>query len=216
MEVIAAIGIVGEVNPRQACPQVVDQDAQLVHRCIDGDQAAWEDLVRAHSNRVYGICYRYTSSSTLAQDLTQDVFLRVFCSLAQFRSGKGSFSVWLTRLTRNLVIDHYRASKMERSTDSLDAPMQERSQTQRPSVREQASSLRSDALVSYSETSEMLQNALARLSPDLRETVILRDLEELQYREIAEILEVPEGTVKSRLNRGRAELGRLLRHKVVL
>lgn len=217
MEVIAAIGIVGEVNPRQACPQVVDQDAQLVHRCIDGDQAAWEDLVRAHSNRVYGICYRYTSSSTLAQDLTQDVFLRVFCSLAQFRSGKGSFSVWLTRLTRNLVIDNYRASKLDRSTDSLDAPMREKSQMERPvSVREQSSTLRSDALLSQRETSEMLQNALAKLSPDLRETLILRDLEELEYREIAEILEVPEGTVKSRLNRGRAELARLLRHKVVL
>jgi RNA polymerase sigma-70 factor (ECF subfamily) len=156
------------------------------------------------------MCYRFTGSSAEAQDLSQEVFLRIFRSLSQFRAGKGSFTVWLTRLTRNLLIDNYRKARLDRATDSLDERL--------PLLEERASSAtRADGLVSGRETSELLQHALARLSPELRETVILRDLEELEYREIAEILNVPEGTVKSRLNRGRAELARMLqRHRAAV
>ena len=93
-----------------------DADAQLVERCLAGDGDAWEDLVRLHTRRVYTICYRFTGSHADAQDLTQDVFLRVFKSLASFRSATGSFSVWLTRVTRNLLIDHYRRTKADRSS----------------------------------------------------------------------------------------------------
>ena len=188
----------------------MDADTQLVERCLNGEDAAWEDLVKIHSGRVYGMCYRFTNSSTEAQDLTQDVFLRVFRSLSQFRAGKGSFSVWLTRLTRNLLIDNYRKSKADRATDSLEDRL--------PILEETVGrSARTDSLVTGRETSQLLQHALSRLSPELRETVILRDLEEMEYREIADVLSVPEGTVKSRLNRGRAELARLLRrHQAVI
>ena len=175
-----------------------------------GQNSAWEDLVRLHSGRVYGLCYRFTNSSAEAQDLTQEVFLRIFRSLSQFRAGKGSFTVWLTRLTRNLLIDNYRKSRLDRATDSLEDRL--------PVLEEKtAGTMRTDGLVSGRETNEILRHALSRLSPELRETVILRDLEELEYREIAEILNVPEGTVKSRLNRGRAELARLLqRHRAAV
>jgi RNA polymerase sigma-70 factor (ECF subfamily) len=186
----------------------LDADTQLVERCLGGEEAAWEDLVRVHTRRVYAICYRFTGSDHQAQDLTQEVFLRVFRSLKNFRAGEGSFTVWLGRLTRNLLIDHYRKSKLERATDSLEQrlPMLEEST---------AMSARTDGLVAGREASEWLQVALQKLSPELRETVILRDLEELEYREIAQVLQVPEGTVKSRLNRGRAELARILkRHRV--
>src|SRR6266545_7521085 len=90
----------------------VDPDAQLVERCLAGEEAAWENLVKTHTRRVYAVCYRFTSSDQQAQDLTQDVFLRVFRNLKTFRSGEGSFTIWLTRLTRNLLIDHYRRSRM--------------------------------------------------------------------------------------------------------
>jgi RNA polymerase sigma-70 factor (ECF subfamily) len=184
----------------------LDADTQLVERCLNGEQEAWEDLVRLHTRRVYGICYRFTGSDSRAQDLTQDVFLRVFKSLKSFRAGEGSFTVWLGRLTRNLLIDNYRASKQERATDSIE--------TQLPMLEERtALSSRTDGLLAGREASELLQAALQKLSPELRETVILRDLEELEYREIAEILHVPEGTVKSRLNRGRAELSRVIRQQ---
>jgi len=182
----------------------LDTDSSLVERCLGGDDAAWEDLVRSHTRRVYAVCYRFTGSGAEAQDLTQDVFLRVFKTLGSFRSGEGSFSVWLLRLTRNLLIDNYRRGKQERATDSIE--------DQLPMLEEKYSlSSRTDGMLAGREASEILQAALERLSPELRETLILRDLEELEYREIAQSLGVPEGTVKSRLNRGRAELARILR-----
>ncbi len=192
----------------------LDQDLELIERCLAGEDTAWEDLVKVHSRRVYAICYRFTGSDGEAQDLTQEVFLRVFRSLKSFRAGEGSFAVWLSRLARNLLIDHYRRTKLERSTDSIE--------DQLPMLEEKKSAAlytpsRTDGLVAGREASELLQVALQKLSPELRETVILRDLEELEYREVAQILNVPEGTVKSRLNRGRAELARLLkRHQGAL
>ncbi|MBE7544631.1 MAG: sigma-70 family RNA polymerase sigma factor [Bryobacteraceae bacterium] len=187
-----------------------DADAQIVQRCLAGDETAWEDLVKLHTRRVYSICYRFTGRDSEAQDLTQEVFLRVFKSVKSFRAGEGSFAVWLARVTRNLLIDHYRRTRMERATDSIE--------DQLPMLEQRgALDARTDAMLAGREAGELLQGALARLSPELRETVILRDIEELEYREIAQVLNVPEGTVKSRLNRGRAELARLLRrHKVAL
>ena len=132
----------------------------------------------------------------------------MFRSLKSFRAGEGSFTVWLARLSRNLLIDHYRRTKLERATDSIEEQL--------PMLEEKTAMIsRTDGLVAGREASELLQGALQKLSPELRETVILRDLEELEYREIAQVLNVPEGTVKSRLNRGRAELARVLRRQKV-
>jgi RNA polymerase sigma-70 factor (ECF subfamily) len=109
-------------------------------------------------------------------------------------------------LSRNLLIDHYRRTRQERQTDSIEEQL--------PMIEERAaSSARPDTLLAGREASEALQGALERLSPDLREAVILRDLQEMEYREIAQVLKIPEGTVKSRLNRGRAELARVLRQQ---
>ena len=117
--------------------------------------------------------------------------------------------VWLSRLTRNLLIDNYRRNRLERATDSIEEQL--------PMIEERnAASARTDGLLAGREAGELLQAALAKLSPELRETVILRDIEELEYREIAQVLKVPEGTVKSRLNRGRAELARILRKQRIL
>lgn len=188
----------------------LDADAQMVERCLAGDAASWEDLVKVHTRRVYSICYRFTGSDHRAEDLTQEVFLRVFRTLASYRAGEGSFGVWLARLTRNLLIDNYRKEKYERATSSIEEQL--------PMIEQRSSpSTRADGILAGREASETLQSALQKLSPELRETVILRDLEELEYREIAGVLQVPEGTVKSRLNRGRAELARILRrHKVAV
>ena len=187
----------------------LDPDALLVERCLRGEEAAWEDLVKTHTRRVYSICLRFTSKEQEAQDLTQEVFLRVFRTVKSFRAGEGSFTVWLTRLTRNLLIDNYRRTKAERVTDSIE--------DQLPMLEEKtAIEARTDSMLAGREASEVLQGALAKLSPELRETVILRDLEGMEYREIAASLSVPEGTVKSRLNRGRAELARILRRQKVV
>jgi len=129
--------------------------------------------------------------------------LRVFRTIKTFRSAEGSFGTWLARVTRNLLIDHYRRTRQERVTDSIEEQL--------PMIEEAGVASRPDHVVAGLEASEILQATLQRLSPDLREAVILRDLQEMEYREIAAVLEIPEGTVKSRINRGRAELARLLR-----
>jgi RNA polymerase sigma-70 factor (ECF subfamily) len=165
-------------------------------------------MVRTYTKRVYAICYRFTGRDNEAQDLTQDVFLRVFKTLGSFRAGEGSFVVWLTRLTRNLLVDHYRRTKRDRATDALEDKLQ---------ILEEktAQSARADGMLAGREAGELIQAALQKLSPELREAVILRDLQEMEYREIANVLNVPEGTVKSRLNRGRAELAKVLRRNNV-
>lgn len=192
----------GKANKR------LDPDLHLVEQCMSGNEIAWEELVRVHTRRVYAVCFRFTGGDVEAQDLTQEVFLRVFRTLKTFRSGEGSFSVWLNRLTRNLLIDHYRRTRQERSTYSIEDQLSTLEETM-------AVTGRADSMLAGREASELLQAALQRLSPELRETVILRDVEELDYREIAQVLNVPEGTVKSRLNRGRAELARILRKQKV-
>src|SRR5688572_2288409 len=140
----------------------LDPDIQLVEQCMSGNEAAWEELVRLHTRRVYSVCYRFTGTSEEAQDLTQEVFLRVFRTLKSFRAGEGSFSVWLNRLTRNLLIDHYRRSRQERKTESLD--------DQLPRIEEStAVTARADGMLAGREASELLQAALQKLSPELRE-----------------------------------------------
>ncbi len=189
--------------------RTLDPDSSLVERCLRGDEAAWEELVRVYTRRVYGLCYRFTSSDSEAQDLTQEVFLRVYRSLKSFRSDEGSLATWLTRVTRNLLIDHYRRTRQDRVTDSIE--------DQLPVLEESMpASARPDGMVAGREASEILQAALQKLSPELRESVILRDLEGMEYREISTVLRIPEGTVKSRLNRGRTELARVLRKQKVL
>jgi len=171
----------------------LEQDAQLVQQCLQGDGSAWEELVRRHTRRIFNICYRFTGNRTQSEDLSQDVFLRVYRTLGSYRSAHGGFATWMTSVTRNLLIDHYRRTKRDRLTDSLDDKM--------PVVENKESAGRRP---------DEVQSALKRLSPELREAVILRDLQQLEYTEIQQVLAVPEGTVKSRINRGRIELARIL------
>jgi RNA polymerase sigma-70 factor (ECF subfamily) len=195
----------GFPRARNLVERTLDPEQSLTARCLNGDEAAWEDLVGLHTRQVYGLCFRFTGSGAQAQDLTQEVFLRVFRTLRTFRAAEGSFAAWLARVTRNLLIDHYRRNRQERVTDSIE--------DQLPMLEEAGASglPRPDRALAGREASEVLQATLQRLSPELREAVILRDLQEMEYREIAGVLAIPEGTVKSRINRGRAELARLLR-----
>ena len=159
--------------------------------------------MRRHTRRIFNICYRFTGNRTEAEDLSQDVFLRVYRTLASYRSAHGGFATWATSVTRNLLIDHYRRTKRDRITDSLDDKM--------PVVEnKEAVGRRPDEQALLGELSKQVQRALTRLSPELREAVILRDLQQLEYAEIQTVLAVPEGTVKSRINRGRIELARIL------
>ena len=184
--------------------------AALVRRCVSGDAVAWEEIVQRFHRRIYNICYRFTGSADDAEDLTQDVFIKMYKTLNTYDSDRAAFMTWITTVTRNLLVDHFRKTKYDRATDSLDTPVSEHEDALPLSDQIQDTSLPPDARVQSREAGDSVHQALQKLSPELREAVILRDLQDLDYREIATVLKVPEGTVKSRINRGRAELARLL------
>jgi RNA polymerase sigma-70 factor (ECF subfamily) len=184
--------------------------AKLVRQCMAGDSQSWQQLVVSQHRRIYAICYRFTGSCNDAEDLTQEVFLKLYKNLASFDTQKGSFQTWITTLARNLLVDHFRRTRLDRASDSLDATfdgeedgptMADRLADPRPSQEQHVAGL---------ELKVRVQNALKQLSPELREAVILRDLEDMDYKEISQVLRIPEGTVKSRISRGRGELARLL------
>lgn len=183
---------------------------RLVRQCMAGDQQAWQQLVVAQHRRIYAICYRFTGSATDAEDLTQEVFLKLYRNLASFDTHKGSFQTWITTLARNLLVDHFRRTRQDRATDSLDASFTGDGDGATLGDRLAGALPSPEKHVSGLELKARIQQALAQLSPELREAVVFRDLEEMDYKEIAQVLRIPEGTVKSRISRGRGELARLL------
>jgi RNA polymerase sigma-70 factor (ECF subfamily) len=193
----------GEVRPLE-----IDW-SQVVRRCMDGDSGAWAELVRTHHKRVYGLCYRFTGNAADAEDLTQDVFLKIYSNLASFDTARGSLQVWIATMTRNLLVDNFRRTRNQRITGSLDEGWDETDEL-RPADRLMASGPSPHESAAQKELARMVQGALSRVSVELREAVILRDLQDMDYKEIAQVLGIPEGTVKSRISRGRAELARLL------
>lgn len=197
-----------ERTPEQDAAQ--ELVAKLVRQCISGDTQAWQQLVTSQHRRIYAICYRFTSSASDSEDLTQEVFLKVYKNLASFDTQKGSFQTWITTLTRNLLVDHFRRTRLERATDSIDATFDgdENGPTRADMLADTRPS--QEHHVAGLELRVKVQAALKQLSPELREAVILRDLEDMDYKEIAQVLRIPEGTVKSRISRGRGELARLL------
>ncbi len=201
-----------EARLQRTPDQQAEQDALalLVQECMAGSQSAWHRMVSGQHKRVYGICYRFTGDASSSEDITQDVFLRIYRNLGSFDQTKGSFQTWVTTLTRNMLVDNYRRTKLDRATESMDESgsgdedgptRSERLADTRPNQEQRFAGL---------ELKARIQAALAKVSPDLREAVILRDLEDMDYKEIAMILKIPEGTVKSRISRGRGELARLL------
>jgi RNA polymerase sigma-70 factor (ECF subfamily) len=175
-------------------------DAELIERCLRKDNSAWDQVVARFRRKVFHIAYKFTGKHDEAEDLTQEIFLRVFKSLDKFNRD-ADFSTWLSSVARNHCIDHYRAGKREREVLVEDllafdlAPASTGNPYRTLEDRDRRSFLR---------------RGLDLLPDKLREAVVLRDLQGLSYQEMADQLGLPEGTVKSRINRGREELARLL------
>ena len=180
-------------------PAAPDDIETLIQRCLRGDQAAWERIVRLHWRKVFNVAYKFVGKHDEAEDLTQDIFLKIFKSLDTF-DRRANFQTWLISVSRNLCIDHYRSVRKERETMNRDVD---------PADLAPVSPTRSPyAALEQRDRVELLRDALGKLAPTLRTAVMLRDIQELSYQEIAEQLRLPEGTVKSRINRGRTELAR--------
>ncbi len=174
----------------------------LIQRCLSGDQAAWDAIVRQHRRKVFNVAYKFVGRHDEAEDLTQEIFLKIFKALDTF-DRRANFQTWLISVSRNLCIDHYRSVRKERETIDRDID----ANTLTPASRE-ASPM---AALEQRDRVTLLRQALASLPETLRTAVVLRDLQELSYQEIATELKLPEGTVKSRINRGRNELARQIR-----
>ena len=176
--------------------------ADLVDRASAGDQAAWDTLVRSYWRKVFNVAYRFTGTHDEAEDLTQDIFLRVFRSIGTF-DRRADFQTWIISVSRNLCIDHYRTRRRERETIDrrIDAADLSPASTEASPY----------AALEGRDRVGLLREGLQALSPTLRTAVLLRDIHELSYEEVASRLGVAEGTVKSRINRGRTELARHLR-----
>jgi RNA polymerase sigma-70 factor, ECF subfamily len=192
-------------SPRLTDPAPVAGDnleADLVQRCLEGNATAWDTLVRIYWRRVFNVAYKFVGRFDEAEDLTQEIFVKLFKALPAY-DRRASFETWLARVSRNLCIDRYRRRRREekRFTGEVDPdtiPLEE--QVSRP-----------DATLEQREQVMMVRRALAMLPPTYREAVTLRDVHDLSYEEITQRLQLREGTVKSRINRGRRELARHLR-----
>ena len=175
----------------------------LIARCLEGDQAAWDQIVKQYWRKVFNLAYKFVGRHDEAEDLTQDIFLKIFRALHTF-DRRANFQTWLISISRNLCIDHYRSVRKERETMARDVDAADLTPVSRgPSPHGELEQVDLKAII---------RRALAELPAALREAVVLRDLQEFSYQEIADRLGLPEGTVKSRINRGRLELARQLRH----
>lgn len=183
--------------------------AELVRRCRAGDGTAWEEIVSLYSRRIFNLAYRFTSSVSAADDLTQEVFIRIYKTLEQYDPKQGNLSSWLMRLARNLIIDDYRHRQRNPQNAYAD-------DVDKHTYHLRAVGTSAQNEIERRETAAQVQDGIDKLPPDLRTCVILRDIEELTYREIVEALDIPEGTVKSRINRGRIELAKILRRMRVV
>ncbi|SFJ93611.1 RNA polymerase sigma-70 factor, ECF subfamily [Streptomyces pini] len=161
----------------------------------------WEEIVSTHSARVYRLAYRLTGNQHDAEDLTQEVFVRVFRSLSTYTPG--TFEGWLHRITTNLFLDMVRRKQRIRF-DALGDDAAERLPSREPSPQQHFNDTHFDADV---------QQALDTLAPEFRAAVVLCDIEGLSYEEIAATLDVKLGTVRSRIHRGRSHLRKALKHR---
>jgi RNA polymerase sigma-70 factor, ECF subfamily len=174
----------------------------LIEQCLAGDQLAWEQIVRQNRRKVFNVAYKFVGKHDEAEDLTQDIFLKIFKALKTF-DRRANFQTWIISISRNLCIDHYRSVRKERQTIARDVD----SNDLQPATQERGPYAQAE----HHDLREQLRQALETLPLTLRTAVVLRDLQELSYQEIADRLGLPEGTVKSRINRGRIELAHQLR-----
>ena len=174
----------------------------LIEQCLAGDQVAWEQIVRQNWRKVFNVAYKFVGKHDEAEDLTQDIFLKIFKALKTF-DRRANFQTWIISISRNLCIDHYRSVRKERQTIARDVD----SNDLQPATPDRGPYAQAE----HQDLRAQLRQALESLPITLRTAVVLRDLQELSYQEIADRLGLPEGTVKSRINRGRIELAHQLR-----
>lgn len=175
---------------------------EIIRECLEGRQGAWETLMNTYAKRVFNMAYQFCGNREEAEDLTQDIFLKLHHALSKFDFQK-NFTAWLLTLSKNYLIDEYRRTKWERTQrDEFDERVLAQSTLSGPEDN-----------LARKETQAIIWEGLNRLSSEMRMAVILRDLQGRSYEEMAEILDLPLGTVKSRVNRARLALAEVLKDR---
>jgi RNA polymerase sigma-70 factor (ECF subfamily) len=174
----------------------------IVHECLEGKEGAWKMLVNTYSKRIFNMAYQFAGSYQEAEDLTQDIFLKLYNSLSKY-DFKRNFSAWLLTLAKNYLIDQYRRTKWEKKT---------REDFNEHYLSSEAFENPEEGLM-IEENKRTIWQGINNLTSEIRVAVILRDIQGKQYDEIAEIMSLPLGTVKSRINRGRLQLAKILKEK---
>ena len=189
---------------RQPRPKaaVSAEERALIERCKRGDLGAFNDLVRKYEKQVYNFAYRLTGNYDDANDVAQDAFLRVFNAIGTFR-GDSSFSTWLFRITTNVFLDERKKAKSHPQT-SLDEYLELGESSVARQIEDPSPT--PEAVLEESERAQLLQKAVGDLPEYQRAMVTLYHTQQKSYEEIAEIMDLPIGTVKSRLNRARLAL----------
>lgn len=174
----------------------------IVKECLDGSEGAWRMLVNAYSKRIFNMAYQFAGGFEEAEDLTQDIFLKLHSALSKY-DFKKDFSAWFLTLSKNYLIDQYRKTKWEKKTrDEFDEHLLASDTEENPEIG-----------LMKEENKRIVWSALNSLPSEIRITVILRDIQGKSYEEVAEIMSLPLGTVKSRINRGRLQLAKILKEK---
>jgi RNA polymerase sigma-70 factor, ECF subfamily len=189
----------GTPTPPAGSPEELEA---VIQRCLNGEESAWDVIVRLYRRKVFNVAYKFVGRHEEAEDLTQEIFLKIFRSLGTF-DRRANFQTWLISVSRNLCIDHYRSVRHERQ--SIDRSVDP------GDLAQAAPGAGPIAALEQQDRVALLREAMAALPESLRVAVLMRDIQELSYQQIAERLHLPEGTVKSRINRWRTELARQIR-----
>ncbi len=173
----------------------------VIQGCLEGNRGAWEELVNSYSQKILNMAFQFTGSRAEAEDLTQEIFLKVYSSLEKFDTEK-NFTAWVLTLAKNHLIDEYRKTKWEKKNrDDFDDVLAKGGGAHAPGPEE-------DAI--ETDNRRILWEGLNRLPSDVRMAIVLKELQGQSYEEVAQVLNLPLGTVKSRINRGKLMLARIL------
>jgi RNA polymerase sigma-70 factor (ECF subfamily) len=187
-----------------------EDEARLIQRLVARDERAFNALVRAYERRVFALVFRMIGNRAEAEDLSQEVFVQVFKAIASFR-GESKLSTWVYRIAINLCKNRSKYLRVRHAgeQDPLDE-LQDRIPLGAAKGANVAQVERPDEMIAGKQVERIVQQAIMTLDPTFRECLVLRDVEDLSYEEIGAITGLPEGTVKSRIHRGRAQLKELV------
>lgn len=185
----------------------MDADIELVKQTLKGDERGFEKLVTKYQDKIYTLCYRYSGNDEDAYDLTQEAFIKAYRSLGTFK-GSSRFGTWLYRVTTNVCLDEMRRRKRHLPAQSLDQPVLGADGEMKPIILDDTIPI--DELYEQKEQAQYIQSLLNQLKPEHRMVLLLKDIMEFSYDEIAQMLNISSGTIKSRLSRARELLRRKL------